>query len=256
MKILTIGDIVSQTGRQMVFEVLELLRPTVDLVVANAENAAHGRGMTRPVYDELVRSGIDVFTLGNHTWGCPDIVNVLKYNDNVIRPANYEGDCPGKGMTVAKTRSGVKVGVINLIGRTYMQPAENPFFVADKCISELKNKTDIILVDFHAEATSEKISLGYYLDGRVSAVFGTHTHVQTADDTILPKGTGYITDLGMTGPVCSVLGMKKDIIIQRFLDGRPQKFDVADGRGQFCGCIFEIDEKTAKTVSTERVYVR
>lgn len=256
MKILTIGDIVSQTGRQMVFEVLELLRPTVDLVVANAENAAHGRGMTRPVYDELVRSGIDVFTLGNHTWGCPDIVNVLKYNDNIIRPANYEGDCPGKGMAVAKTRSGVKVGVINLIGRTYMQPAENPFFAADKCINELKNKTDIILVDFHAEATSEKISLGYYLDGRVSAVFGTHTHVQTADDTILPKGTGYITDLGMTGPVCSVLGMKKDIIIQRFLDGRPQKFDVADGRGQFCGCIFEIDEKNAKTVSTERVYVK
>lgn len=256
MKILTIGDIVSQTGRKMVFEVLELLRPTVDFVIANGENAAHGRGMTRPVYDELSRSGVDIFTLGNHTWGCPDIVNVLNYNDNIIRPANFEGGCPGKGIAVKTASNGCKVGVINLIGRTYMQPAANPFFTADECIKKLKENADIILVDFHAEATSEKISLGYYLDGRVSAVFGTHTHVQTADDTILPKGTGYITDLGMTGPVCSVLGMDKDIVIQRFLDGRPQKFEVADGRGQFCGCIFTIDENTGKTVATERVYIR
>lgn len=256
MKILAIGDVVSQTGRKMIFEVLELLRPTVDLVIANCENAAHGKGITFPVYNELSRSGIDIFTLGNHTWGCPDIVNVLKYNDNIIRPANFEGDCPGNGYAIATAANGYKVGVINLIGRTYMQPAANPFFTADKCIKVLSEKTNIILVDFHAEATSEKTALGYYLDGRVSAVFGTHTHVQTADDAILPKGTGYITDLGMTGPVCSVLGTNKDIVIQRFLDGRPQKFEVTSGRGQFCGCIFEIDEKTGKTISTERVFIK
>ena len=256
MKILAIGDVVSQVGRNMVFEVLELIRYKVDFIIANCENAAHGRGMTKPVYEELCRSGIDIFTMGNHTWGCPDIVKVMKYSDNVIRPANFEGDCPGEGYAIKLAKNGVRVGVINLIGRTYMQPAENPFFTADKCIERIKSKCDIIMVDFHAEATSEKIALGYYLDGKVSTVFGTHTHVQTADDTVLPKGTGYITDLGMTGPVHSVLGMNKDIIIERFLNGLPQKFDVATGRGQFCGCIFEIDETTGKTVSTERIYIR
>lgn len=256
MKILTIGDIVSQVGRKMVFEVLELLRPAVDFVIANCENSAHGRGMSKPVYNELMRSGIDVFTMGNHTWGCPDIVNVLNYNENVIRPANFEGDCPGSGMTLAQASNGTAIGVINLIGRTYMQPAKNPFLTAEKCIDALKKKTNIIFVDFHAEATSEKIALGYFLDGRVSAVFGTHTHVQTADDTILPKGTGFISDLGMTGPICSVLGMNKDIVINKFLNGIPRKFEVANGRGQFCGCIFEIDEESGKTISTERIYIR
>ena len=256
MKILTVGDVVSQVGRKMVFDVLDLLAPTVDFIIANCENAAHGKGITRNVYEELSRSGIDVFTMGNHTWGCPDVIKVMEYNENIIRPANFEGDCPGEGYTVVKAKNGVKVGVINLIGRTYMMPAENPFLVADKCVEKLKKNADIILVDFHAEATSEKIAFGYYMDGKVSAVFGTHTHVQTADDTILPGGTGYITDLGMTGPVHSVLGMSKDIIIKRFIDGMPQKFEVANGRGQFCGCIFEIDETTGKTVSTERVYIR
>ena len=256
MKILAIGDVVSQVGRKMVFEVLELLRPKVDFVIANCENAAHGRGMSKPVYNELNRSGIDIFTMGNHTWGCPDIANVMDYSENVIRPANFEGDCPGCGFTAAKASNGAVVGVINLIGRTYMQPAQNPFFTAEKCIERLRKKTDIILVDFHAEATSEKIAMGYFLDGRVSAVFGTHTHVQTADDTVLPGGTGYITDLGMTGPVHSVLGMNKDIIVSRFLTGMPQKFEIASGKGQFCGCIFEVDEKSAKTLSIERIYVK
>lgn len=256
MKILTIGDVVSQTGRKTVFEVLELLRPTVDLVIANCENASHGKGLSRPVYNELLRAGIDVFTLGNHTWGCPDIASVLEYTDNVIRPANFEGNCPGGGSCIVTADNGLKVGVINLIGRTYMAPASNPFHVADKLIERLRERTNIIFVDFHAEATSEKISLGYYLDGKVTAVFGTHTHVQTADDTVLPKGTGYITDLGMTGPTVSILGMNKDIIINRFLDGRPQKFEVAVGKGQFCGCIFEVGENTGMTLSTERVYIR
>ena len=255
MKILTIGDIVSQTGRKMVFEVLELLAPKMDFIIANCENAAHGKGLTKPVYEELCRSGIDMFTLGNHTWGCPDVAKVLEYNDNIIRPANFEGDCPGCGSAVLVSRTGVRVGVINLIGRTYMQPAANPFLTADACIERLRNKADIIMVDFHAEATSEKTALGYYLDGRVSAVFGTHTQVQTADDSILPKGTGYITDIGMTGPSCSVLGVNKDAVISKFLNGIPKRFEVANGRGQFCGCIFDIDETSGKTVSTERVFI-
>lgn len=256
MKVLAIGDVVSQVGRKKVFEEIDKLSCKVDFVVANCENAAHGRGMSKPVWEELMRAGIDVFTMGNHTWGCPDIINVMKYNDNIVRPANFEGNCPGVGMTVVRAKNNVRVGVINLIGRTYMSQAENPFFTADKCIEKLKDKADIILVDFHAEATSEKIAMGYYLDGRVSAVFGTHTHVQTADDTILPKGTGYITDLGMTGPVHSVLGMEKSIVIDRFLNGMPQRFEVAYGEGQFSGCIFEIDEETKKTVATERILIR
>lgn len=255
MKILAIGDVVSQTGRNMVFEVLEKLGPKVDFIVANCENSAHGRGMTRNVYEELKKSGIDVFTMGNHTWGCPDIANVMRYNDDVIRPANFDDSCPGKGYTVKTSKNGVKVGVINLIGRTYMQPAENPFRKADECIEALKNSADIILVDFHAEATSEKLAMGHYLDGKASVVFGTHTHVQTADDTIFPRGTGYITDLGMTGPQFSILGVQKDVVISKFIDNIPRKFEVATGKGQFSGCIFEIDETSKKTISTERIFV-
>lgn len=255
MKILTIGDIFGRIGRDAVFTELEHLRNSVDLIIANVENAAHGRGLTKPVFEELKNAGIDVFTTGNHTWGCPDIASVMRYNDEVIRPANFEGDIPGKGSVIVTAKNGVRVGVINLIGRTYMQSvASSPFFSADSEIESLKEKSDIILVDFHAEATSEKIALGYYLDGKVSAVFGTHTHVQTADNKILPNGTGYITDLGMTGPACSVLGVDKNTIIKRFLNGMPQKFTVASGNGQFCGAIFEIDEATCKTVGIERIY--
>ncbi len=255
MKILTIGDIFGRVGRDAVFEVLETLRDKVDFIIANAENAAHGRGLTRPVFGQLKNAGIDVFTTGNHTWGCPDIANVMRYNDEVIRPANFEGDVPGKGSVIMTAKNGVRVGVINLIGRTYMQcVAASPFFAADAEIEAMKNKCDIILVDFHAEATSEKMALGYYLDGKASAVFGTHTHVQTADNKILPKGTGFITDLGMTGPACSVLGVDKNTIVERFLNGMPQKFTVANGKGQFCGAIFEIDENTGKTVNIERIY--
>ena len=255
MKILTIGDIFGRVGRDSVFSVLERMGECVDFIVANAENAAHGRGLTKPVYEELKSAGIDVFTTGNHVWGCPDIANVMRYNSEVIRPANFEGDIPGCGSTVAVAKNGVRVGVINLIGRTYMQgPIASPFLTADREIENLKDKADIILVDFHAEATSEKMALGYYLDGRASAVFGTHTHIQTADAKVLPKGTGYITDLGMTGPEHSVLGLDKNTIIKRFINGMPQKFTVATGKGQFCGAIFDIDETTGKTVGIERIY--
>ena len=255
MKILAVGDIFGQPGREALFEWLEYHRDEYDFIIVNAENASHGRGLTKSVFEELQRAGADAFTMGNHTWGCPDIVSILKYNSNIIRPANFEGDIPGKGSTVLTARNGVKIGLLNLIGRTYLTfPARSPFYTADEEIESLSKTADIIIVDFHAEATSEKIALGYYLDGRVSAVFGTHTHVQTADNKVLPMGTGFITDLGMTGPVHSVLGVNKDMIIQRFLNGMPQKFTVANGKCQFCGAVFDVDEKTKKTVSVERIY--
>lgn len=255
MRILAIGDIFGRVGRDAVFEWLEATRNEYDFIVANAENASHGRGLSRPVYDELVRAGIDAFTLGNHAWGCPDIAAIMQYNDNIVRPANFEGKVSGRGSTVIAARNGVKIGIINLIGRIYMpQQASSPFYTADAEIDKIKNNCDIILVDFHAEATSEKNALGYYLDGRVSAVFGTHTHIQTADAKILPKGTGYITDLGMTGPAVSVLGVDKNIIVDRFLGGIPQKFAVAGGKSQFCGAVFDIDEKDGKTVGVTRIY--
>lgn len=253
MKILCIGDIVGRVGREMVFSYLDKHQYDYDLVIANGENAAHGRGITKNVYDELKRAGIDGITLGNHTWGCPDVVKILKYNDDIIRPANFEGDCAGVGSMLLRTKNDELVGVINIIGRVYMQPAKSPFSTVMEEIEKLREKTKIILVDFHAEATSEKIAMGYFLDGKVSAVFGTHTHVQTADETIHKGGTGYITDLGMTGPVHSVLGMEKNVIVQKFLDGIPAKFEVANGRGKLLGCVFEIDEETGKTKNIERI---
>lgn len=255
MKILAIGDIFGRSGRNAVFEWLEGKRDEFDFIIANAENASHGRGISKPVYDELQNAGIDAFTLGNHAWGCPDVVTIMRYNDNIVRPANFEGNVCGCGSTVLRAKNGVKVGIINLIGRTYMsQQVKSPFYTADEEIEKLEGKCDIILVDFHAEATSEKIALGYYLDGRVSAIFGTHTHVQTADNKVLPNGTGYISDLGMTGPSVSVLGVEKSIIISRFLGGMPIKFDVADSSPQFCGAVFEIDENTKKTLGVTRIY--
>lgn len=253
MKILCIGDIVGRVGRDMVFEYMDKHMYDYDLVIANGENAAHGKGITKPVYEELKKAGIDGITLGNHTWGCGDVKKVLDFNDDIIRPANFDEGCPGVGSMILKAKNEVLVGVINLIGRVYMQPADSPFTIVKREIEKLKQKTNIILVDFHAEATSEKISMGYYLDGEVSAIFGTHTHVQTADEKILKNGTGYITDLGMTGPVNSVLGMDKNIIVNKFLNNMPAKFEVATGEGEFSGCIFEIDESTGKTIKIERV---
>lgn len=257
MKILMIGDVFGRIGRDLLFEYSERGFFGADLVLANAENAAHGRGISKPVYDELCRSGVDGFTLGNHTWDCRDIINILRHNDNIIRPYNFEGDVPGSGSMILTAKNGIKVGVINLIGRVEIpQLSQNPFLAADRAIEQLSGRCDIIVVDFHAEATSEKQAMGYYLDGRVSAVAGTHTHVQTADEHILPSGTGYITDLGMTGPAVSVLGMDKNIIVERFATGLPNKFETATGKGQFCAALFEIDEKSKKTISVERIFNR
>ncbi len=256
MKILCIGDVFCRTGRDMLFKYVQELKyqKSIDFVIANGENASHGRGLSRAAYDELTRAGVEGITLGNHTWNVREIADIMKYEGNVIRPANFNSECPGSGSMVLSASNGAKVGVINIIGRTYMEPADSPFEAAEREIENLKGKTNIILVDFHAEATSEKEAMGHFLDGRVSAVFGTHTHVQTADNKILPRGTGYISDLGMTGPDISVLGLNPHSIIKRFTNGMPQKFELANGKGRFCGCIFDIDEN-GKCTDTERIYI-
>lgn len=258
MKILCIGDVVSRTGREMLFKYVDDLKykKSLDLVIANGENATHGRGLARAAYDELMRAGIDGVTLGNHAWGSKEISGIMRREGNVIRPANFSKYAPGSGSMILTSKSGIKAGIINLIGRTYLDPAASPFEAALTEIEKLRKITNIILVDFHAEATSEKQALSQFLDGKVSAVFGTHTHVQTADEMILPGGTGFICDLGMTGPVDSVLGMSSKIIIDRFVTGLPQKFEIATGRGQFCGCIFDIDEESGKCVDVERIFIR
>ena len=257
MKVLCVGDVVSRIGREMLFKYVEELKYTkgVDFVIVNGENSSHGRGMSRSAYNEMKRAGADVFTMGNHVWGVKEIVSLMEEEGDVIRPANWQGNPPGTGSVVIDSKSGVKVGVINIIGQVNMLPCNSPFEAVEREIERLKEKTPIIFVDFHAEVTSEKVAMGYFLDGKVSAVFGTHTHIQTADAKILDGGTGYITDLGMTGPADSVLGMNKTIIVNRFVSGTPQKFEIATGKGQFCGCIFTVCETTGKCTDVERLYL-
>lgn len=257
MKVLCVGDVVSRVGREMLFKYVEELKYTkgVDFVIVNGENSNHGRGMSRSAYNEMKRAGADVFTTGNHVWGVKEIVSLMEEEGDVIRPANWQGNPPGTGSVVIDSKSGVKVGVINIIGQVNMLPCNSPFEAVEREIERLKEKTPIIFVDFHAEVTSEKVAMGYFLDGKVSAVFGTHTHIQTADAKILDGGTGYITDLGMTGPADSVLGMNKTIIVNRFVSGTPQKFEIATGKGQFCGCIFTVCETTGKCTDVERLYL-
>lgn len=258
MKILCIGDIVSRIGRDMLFKYVEDLKykKNIDIIIANGENATHGRGMARDAYNELIRAGVDVITMGNHTWDAKEVIDIMRNEGNVIRPANFNKDCPGEGSIIFTAKNGKKIGVINLIGRTYLEPSDSPFDAATNEINRISKTTNIIFVDFHAEATSEKLAMGFFLDGKVSAVFGTHTHVQTADDMILPNGTGYISDLGMTGPQISILGREQSGIVKRFLTGMPQKFEIASGKGQFCGCIFDIDEETGKCTDIERLFIR
>lgn len=256
MRILCIGDVVSRIGRDMLFKYVDDLKykKNIDLVIANGENSNHGRGMTQATFNEMSRAGVDCFTMGNHTWGAKDVVRLMQ-DEYVIRPANYSGTVPGRGSMLVRTKNNDLVGIVNLIGRIYMDPADSPFDAALREIAELKKSTNVIIVDFHAEATSEKEAMGYFLNGKVSAVFGTHTHVQTADEQILDKGTGYITDLGMTGAFDSILGMDKQIILDRFVNGMQHKFELAQGKGQFNGCIFDIDEN-GKCTNIERLNIR
>lgn len=244
VKILFFGDIVGRPGRLATKNFLQRHSPDdYDLIIANGENAAGGNGITREIAEELYSLGIDCITLGNHTWDKKEILSFISKEKRIIRPANYPSGTPGKGYTILLTRNNEKVAVINLLGRVYLSSLECPFRVADELIKEIEPITNKILVDFHGEATSEKIALGWFLDGRVSTVLGTHTHVQTNDFRILPKKTAYITDVGMTGPRDSVLGVKSDLVIQKFLTQMPVKFEVAKGTMQINAVVIHLDDE-------------
>lgn len=255
MRILMIGDIVGRAGRNAVKEQLGTIRQelNINMVVANGENAAGGNGITPDIARDLFSYGVDVLTMGNHVWDKKDIVPYIEKESKIVRPANYPPGTPGRGVGVFDI-NGHKVAVMNLSGRVYLSDLDCPFRKADELLAKVKDQANIILLDFHAEATSEKIAMGWYLNGRVSVVVGTHTHVQTADERILPEGTAYITDLGMTGPFNSVLGVKTDIILQKFTTQMPVRFEVADGPYQFNAVMVEIDEFTGMATSIERIY--
>jgi 2',3'-cyclic-nucleotide 2'-phosphodiesterase len=256
MKILFIGDIVGKPGRRAVRELLPWIveENRIDIVIANCENAAAGFGVTSEIVEELLDCRIDVLTSGNHIWDKKEVMDFVEDYEALLRPANYPEGAPGRGSLVITTPGGLSVGVINLAGRVFMHPLDCPFRTADREIEKIKRTAGVIVVDMHAEATSEKIAMGWYLDGRVTAVLGTHTHVQTADERILPGGTGYITDAGMTGPFDSVIGIKKESIMQRFLLQMPNKFDVAKGDVRLQGVTVEINAK-GRAAAIERVSV-
>lgn len=257
MKVLFIADIMGQAGREAVARVLPGLKTKnqFDLIIANGENAAGGNGLTPHIARELFHLGIDVLTMGNHTWDKKEILDIID-DEAIVRPANYAPGVPGRGAMLVTTASGFKVGILNLIGRVFMPPSDCPFRVAEKVIQELKKETPVIIVDIHAEATSEKVAMGWYLDGKVSAVIGTHTHIQTADEKVLPEGTAFITDVGMTGPFDSVIGIKKEIILQRFLMQMPIRFEVSDKDIWFNGVVMEIDEKSGKAIKIQRLQIK
>ena len=254
MNILVLGDVVSEIGCNFVRKKLSAFKKLkgIDFCIANGENSAPGNGITPNSAQQLFLSGVDFITGGNHTYRRKEIYDFLDDNENIIRPLNYPASNPGKGMAVVDMGY-CRVGIVNLMGTMLMESLSNPFDCIDKALNELQGKSDIILVDFHAEATSEKKAMGFYLDGRVSAVFGTHTHVQTSDSRILPGGTGYITDVGMCGVIDSVLGVDKDIIIRKFKTNMPERFDSARGACMINGCIFTVDEKTGKCTDIQAV---
>lgn len=255
MKILTIGDVVSSQGCDYLRQVLPSLKKELktDLVIANGENSAVGNGMLRQSLEHMLASGVDVITSGNHSLKRREVYDYLDENHPVIRPANYHSTAPGRSIEIID-KGFINIAVINLQGNAFLDPVENPFNVIDTMIKKAKEENaKIIIVDFHAEATAEKRAMGFYLDGRVSAVFGTHTHTQTNDNQILPNGTGYITDIGMTGPYYSVLGVKPEIAIEKFKTALPVRFENSDGPCVLEGCLFEIDNKTGKTIDTQLI---
>lgn len=254
MKILAVGDIVGECGVQKLKTVLPKIKQEeqIDFVITNGENSAGGMGITEKNYRDMLECGTDVVTMGNHTWGKKDIFKFID-EPQIIRPANYTKGLPGKGYITLKAKDKT-IAVINLIGRVDISVlSENPFKVASNLVEELKEQADIIIIDFHAEATAEKIALGYYLDGNVTAIFGTHTHVQTADAKILPKGTGYITDIGMTGPEHSVIGMEISASIKRLETTLPEKYRLAEGNCILNGVIFEINDQTNKVINIKTI---
>ena len=258
LRILMVGDVVGRSGRYFFMERTPELKQQLklDMVVVNGENAAHGKGLTPGIFDELIRGGADVVTTGNHIWDNSTVLQIIDTEPFLLRPANYPEDTPGKGFCIYPVGK-KSVGVINMAGRIFMQPPmDDPFRLAEKIIRNLKKNCDVILVDFHAEATSEKLAFAHYFDGQVTAIVGTHTHVQTADDKILPKGTAYITDLGMVGAENSILGMEIEPVIKRFITGRPSKFEVAEGAAVYCALLIEIDNKTNRASRVKRILIK
>jgi len=254
MKILFIGDIVGKPGRQALKQFVQPLREQyqADMVIANAENAAGGNGLTKAVAHEIYDFGVDFLTMGNHVWDQREIFAYIEEEQRLIRPANYPPGAPGRGYALVRA-NGKKVGVLNLAGRVFLAPLDDPFSSAMRWLNEIRKETPIVLVDFHAEATSEKVAMGWFLDGKASAVLGTHTHIQTADARILEQGTAYISDVGMTGPRDSVLGVKKEIAIAKFLTQMPAKFEVAGGPVQLNAVIVDIDETTGRARCIESI---
>lgn len=257
MKILAIGDIVGKPGRRALKEILPRLTEErgVDFVVANGENAAGGSGLTPPVVEELLACGVDAITSGDHIWKNRDVYEVIDREARLLRPANYPPGCPGRGWAVLKAKRGGYAGVINLMGRVFMGESDCPFRTADTAVADVRRHTPMIVVDFHAEATSEKIALSRYLDGRVSAVLGTHTHVQTADERILRGGTAALSDLGMTGPHDSIIGVEEAPVLKRFLTGQPVRFEVGKKDIRLSGAIVDVDEETGKALAISRISI-
>ena len=254
MKILAVGDLVGNIGINKLKQSLDQIRQkeNIDFVIVNAENSAEGMGLTKKNFQEILEQKVNVITMGNHTWGKKDIFSFIDH-PQIIRPANYPEGVVGKGYNIYECNK-KKIAVINLIGRVDINVlSENPFIVAKKIVEKIKNEVDIIIIDFHAEATAEKIAMGYYLDGKVTAIFGTHTHVQTADEKILPKGTGYITDIGMTGPEYSVIGMEIEASIKRFETTLPERYKIATGSAILNGVIFNIDDESNKVTNIKRI---
>ena len=254
MRILFIGDIVGSPGRRAIRELLPVIvkKESIDFVIANGENAAGGSGITVPVAQEIFKSGVDILTSGDHIWKRKEAAELLESEPRVLRPLNYPPGAPGSGSAVADTEK-AKIAVINLVGRVFMQPVECPFRAALAEAEKLRKITPNIFVDLHAEATSEKIAMGWYLDGKITALLGTHTHVQTADEKILPNGTAYISDAGMTGPFDSVIGRKKEQILTRFITQLPTRFEMADQDVRIDGVIIDFDEKTGIAHSVKRL---
>lgn len=256
MRILFIGDIVGRPGRQAMSTWLPELREEyqLDVVLANAENAAGGLGVTPAILNELFRMGVDGITLGNHVWRKKELVGALDSFPKVVRPLNYPEGAPGRGSMVLDLPGGRRLGVISVLGRVYMEPLECPFRMTRQESARLREQTPVVIVDFHAEATSEKVALGWHMDGHCTAVLGTHTHVQTSDDRLLKHGTGYITDMGMTGPWNSIIGLDPERGIQKFLTGLPNEFKVASGPVQLNGVVVDADDVNGRALSISRVF--
>lgn len=257
--ILCLGDMVGKPGRQVMAELLPPLITDrkIDFVVANAENAAGGSGLTPPIYQKLLSYGVDVITLGDHTYRKREVLPLLEQSDRLIRPGNFPPSSIGKGWCIVNARNGQRVAVLQIMGRTHMNvPADDPFRTIDRMLNEIPRDIKLRVVDFHAEVSSEKMAMGWYLDGRVSVIFGTHTHTPTADARVLPGGTAHVSDVGMTGPYDSVLGRRKDRVLKHLLTGMPHFFEVATGDPRMCGILATVDETTGLATAVERCDLR